>query len=247
MNTQQGMKFSLGDLKDDLVAFFLNLIRGIRGEKPNPEQRMNAFDAKRIMEKYIPTFQKETNDITEQLINGTISSEQWYQAIKKELLNLYLTSASAGAGNVRNLEPDTMKEISKKLREQDKYLRKFKDQLDRQLRENQKLEKDKILRRLMLYSPTATEIVERSANRNIGRPSLPFYPKQKTICKNNCKCNWRWVDIDAQKGDWDVFWDLTDEAEHCETCLRRAEKCNPIKIRDFKIISKLDKNYLTVR
>jgi len=55
-------------------------------------------------------------------------------------------------------------------------------------------------------------------------------------CGQNDRCSLRIQWVDKSKGDADVYWVLEPGAEHCQTCAVRAEKWNPLVIRDWKLV-----------
>lgn len=65
-------------------------------------------------------------------------------------------------------------------------------------------------------------------------PTLPIYPGDRRLaCNGFCKC-----ELEVQRvgtADWDVYWVLNFEAEHCEDCLNLAAEWNPLRIRDGRI------------
>lgn len=59
---------------------------------------------------------------------------------------------------------------------------------------------------------------------------LPAMPAENTTCLSNCKCRWHVITIDADKGDYDAYWQRHAE-DSCQTCLQRAAEWNPVRIR----------------
>lgn len=69
----------------------------------------------------------------------------------------------------------------------------------------------------------------------LGLP-LPAYPGDGTSqCGQNCKCRWVIQVLDQDKGDFDCYW-KEGVAEHCQTCIERANSWNPIRVRDWRLI-----------
>jgi hypothetical protein len=48
---------------------------------------------------------------------------------------------------------------------------------------------------------------------------------------SNCKCAWEIETLDKEKGNFNGTWVLDGQAQHCQTCLTRAEQWNPVRIR----------------
>lgn len=84
----------------------------------------------------------------------------------------------------------------------------------------------------MYVNSAGAEFWEGYVYRQAGRfLPLPAVPKDGTsICLSNCRCGLRIVVVDAERGDYDVYWEL-NPAEHCQTCIERAAQWNPLQIR----------------
>ena len=73
----------------------------------------------------------------------------------------------------------------------------------------------------------------------VDLPTLPIYPQDRRLdCSHTfpaCKCH---LDIRYLfgAGNYDVYWRMTPEAEHCDDCLRLAATWNPLQIRSNAII-----------
>jgi hypothetical protein len=90
--------------------------------------------------------------------------------------------------------------------------------------------------RAEMYAQSITEAYWRGINRE--RPELPDYPGSgNTECLTRCRCEWLWDMEDPDNGNWDVTWRLGIAEESCPTCLARAARWNPLKIRDWEIIN----------
>jgi len=60
---------------------------------------------------------------------------------------------------------------------------------------------------------------------------LPSVPGSgDTQCLTNCKCFLEVKNYNAEKGNADVYWRLS-QVEHCQTCVQRATEWNPLKVR----------------
>ena len=53
-------------------------------------------------------------------------------------------------------------------------------------------------------------------------------------CLTHCRCDWVIHVIDEAAGDADAFW-MLGPVEHCQTCLERARRWNPLQIRGWKL------------
>jgi len=88
------------------------------------------------------------------------------------------------------------------------------------------LHEAQILARSDLYTASARQAFERANMRAHGIPELPAQPGDgSTICKTRDRCHWEYEQVE---GGWNCTWVLDPAAEHCETCLERAEEWNPL-------------------
>ena len=147
-----------------------------------------------------------------------------------------ITSAAIGAGGLGMLSRDDIAKVDRAVQKQSKFLDNFASQIERTPPGD--LRFGKLKKRTVQYFGSARPILEQTIARVGGRPELPFNPAEATDCGVNCYCAWRWKVLDAEKGDYDVFWVLSD-ADHCVTCNTRAATCNPLKIRGGVIMTDL--------
>lgn len=98
--------------------------------------------------------------------------------------------------------------------------------------------------RARLYARSIGETAERASLAIQGVPELPFYPKQDTVCRRNCRCSWeirrtgtfRALGRVFNRGNFDCFWRLA-AVEHCPTCQARARAANPLQVRRGEIVN----------
>lgn len=89
--------------------------------------------------------------------------------------------------------------------------------------------------RSQMYLPTQLSTINEMTA--VDLPTLPIYPQDsRLICQHWCKCH---LDIRYLFGDgnYDVYWRMTPEAEHCDDCLRLAATWNPLQIRANVIVN----------
>jgi hypothetical protein len=66
-------------------------------------------------------------------------------------------------------------------------------------------------------------------------PTLPVYPGDRRLaCEGFCKCHLQVERIGS--ADWDVYWRLNYEAEHCVDCINLSAEWNPLRIRNGDIV-----------
>lgn len=228
--------FSIPDLFKKIASTVSSVLSGDRAQSVQ-----DADKIKNLLAKYKQSYEAYMKGITAKLLSGEIDAEKWRTAFIGELTNLLMTSTALSVGGVQNMTKQHLDLIDSTIQAQLPFIDRFMAKLERTPKE--KLTEAYVLNRASQYFGIATPVIEQATQISRGRIKLPFNPAQKTRCRNNCKCRWEWKDINPENGDWDVYWRL-GIAEHCETCLNRAKVCNPLKIRQFQIITKLDRREL---
>lgn len=223
-----------GDMGDELSEYFSNLAQQYMPDAPKRRQRVDSNKARQIAERFFADFEASAQQATDDLVAGSTDTHGWALAIEDALTDLYLNGAAAAAGYIGKLDGTMLDDVQNKLFEQEDYLESFRQDLENQ--DPATYDADKIMRRVMRYAPSSHEVVERSLNKSLGRPELPFYPKEGTLCRHNCKCAWTWTTIDSKNGDWDAYYATDPAFENCEVCLAREVFCNPLNIRRGEIL-----------
>ena len=227
-----------------LVEQLKEKISGLLRGAQNPVMRPPApakpkINIESVVAKAQRVYKEKSAALAKRLVAGELTVEQWRQDMMRAIRDLHFTAAVAGAGGIGYLTPEAISAIDAKVREQGTYLNNWANQLTSQ----QQLSEGQIVTRAHLYSGASSALANETADTvTYGRfPKLPCYPVDgHTLCRGNCKCkDWRWDILDAEKGDADVYWQLSP-AEHCDTCLYRAQVFNPLKIREFKIVTEYD-------
>lgn len=163
--------------------------------------------------------------ITRQYFEGDLNIDQWYEQSARTI-NANITAGRAlGVGGFDSLTAQDRTAIEMMTDEELRFLNKFRREID-----NGSVSEAQALARVQQYAGSAVVAGERGYQDAIGLPLLPAQPKVRTACHRNCKCRWRIVKLDGN-GNWDCYWQLSP-AEHCQTCLTRAERFNPLRIRN---------------
>jgi hypothetical protein len=92
--------------------------------------------------------------------------------------------------------------------------------------------------RAQKYGAAASESFEKGYSAEVGMPPniLPAYPGDgTTACMTRCKCRWAINILNKQNQDFDCTWTL-GVAEHCETCLERADAWVQLEIRNGVLV-----------
>ncbi len=177
-------------------------------------------------------FDAKASDLIDAIGNGSLNLRTFRARFLDALRKHLLTATLASLGNISRLGNSDIRRVDNELKTQARYLDNWLAQLERVPRENWSLPQMKI--RAKMYGAIGGRISQETIDKRVFKsfPNLPFYPAEKTLCKNNCKCHWQWNVLDAIKGDADVKWVL-GQADHCQSCVYRARDFNPLKIRGF--------------
>jgi hypothetical protein len=200
--------------------------------KPRTQEQREQIAAVEKMAKYRQVFNDRMADLGKRLADGEITPREFRAYALIEIRYSILTGAAIGAGGVGMLRPEDIQRVDAKVREQARYLDNWIAQLER----TDQRSAPTIITRAQMYGNAAEEFMHDTIDKSRYRdlPNMPFQPKDRTRCDGGCKCRWDWIILDREKGDADVYWRL-GEAEHCITCVRRADTFKPLRIRNFQI------------
>lgn len=229
-----------GEIEDEITEYFINLAKSYMPAEKQRRRNVGTNKARAIANQFVTDFEDSAINVTSDLIAGNTDTNGWFLGIQEALTNLYLNGAAAAAGYIGNIDGSMLKDVENKLFEQEEYLTRFKDDLDST--DPAEWDVNKIVNRVMMYAPSSVEVVEKGLNRALKRPELPFYPKQKSFCRHNCKCQWKWKTVNKARGDFEVYWELgaDPDLENCEICLARTAFCYPLTIIGGEIVTPTD-------
>ncbi len=230
----QAVKQDGGNMEDELAVYFENLAQSFMPTEKQRRRNVGSNKARDIATRFVAEFQQEAETATQDLVAGNTDTDGWFLAVESALTDLYLNGAAAAAGYIGKIEGSMLDDVESKVVEQEQYLERFKGDLDKL--DPSEYDAGKIMKRVMLYAPSSVEVVEKSLNRALKRPELPFYPKQGSYCRHNCGCQWKWKTLNKSKGSFEVTWVLDPNLENCEICLARAAFCAPLIIEGGIIV-----------
>lgn len=209
-----------------------------RGKRPDPEAEARARQAAAAekIARYRDEFNKRVTELGMQLGAKEITPQEFRAKMLIEIRFNLITAAAAAAGSIGSLTPADLQRVDAKVLEQTRYLDNWVAQIERQ--PDKEWSGAALGNRARMYAGTAEALAAETVDKNVHAefPNLPFYPAQKTSCRNNCKCGWEWRMVDRDKGNADVYWRL-GRAEHCKQCLARAAAFAPLQIRNWKIVN----------
>lgn len=168
-------------------------------------------------------YNQEVGALMARLESGEVSSAYW-RAEMEAMLARYSQAARMLGSGAAKLFPQDVTAIRAWLEEQFGYL----DGFETVIQTAGSVYSPAWLPRAEMYG--ASTVVEYWEGKT-GNLPLPAMPGQGSQCLSNCKCSWDIQWIDKKKGDADCYWKL-HPAEHCQTCLTRAEMWNPVRIRN---------------
>lgn len=181
-------------------------------------------------------FNLTIDDLSQRLVSGSISPDEWFTEFMQANRRVQLQAASASVGGRNNLGSQQIQAAQARLAEQRFYADGFRDRLQDIVDSSDlELRLKPITSTSRMYGNSSNMTYEVGFQLAIGIPILPAQPGVRTKCKTNCKCRWIPRKLEGG-GNWDFFWRLAP-AEHCPTCLARARLFNPLKIRNYRIIT----------
>lgn len=168
--------------------------------------------------------QADMDALSSQLANGELSVDDWYAAMRDQVRRAHGAYYRMGRGT--NLTPQDMARLNERLARQYEFLDGWRDELA-----GGDMRSEAAIRaRARMYLDAGNASLQDGRGAAIGLPPLPAVPGDgTTVCRTNCKCTWRIVQLDGA-GNYDCYWRLRP-AEHCPTCEARAVAWSPIRAR----------------
>ena len=155
------------------------------------------------------------------LVNGDVTLGAWQRDFRQQIKDEYIRQYGLGIGGVDQMTAVDRGSIGGMLAEQYRYL----DRLVAQTAAGE-VSPARLIQRSMMYLNSSREALFRAMGRarGIETGEAPAHPGDgSTQCLTNCLCAW----VYQRRGnEWNLFWTLSP-AEHCPTCLERAEIWNP--------------------
>ncbi len=206
------------------------------GPDPETEAQQRQQAAQEKIARYRQEFDRRVTELGKQLGDRKITPQEFRAQMLIEIRFNLITAAAAAAGSVGSLTPADLQRVDAKVREQTRYLDNWIAQIERQ--PQKEWSGDALGVRARMYGGSAEALASETIDKNVHGefPNLPFYPKQRTACRANCKCRWEWRNVDREKGNADVYW-LLGRAEHCKQCIARAEAFSPLQIRNWNFVN----------
>ena len=189
----------------------LNQQQPVAGQQP--VTRLPRIDSRQLRA-LGETFGQRLDLLADDLASGSLSADQWHEAMRREINIIHQVYAQTGGGSASQARIDAQLEF-----------------LDGFRADVEGMSPEQVKRRSRLYIGSGQASLQEAATASIGLPVLPAYPKDgSTECLGNCRCFWDIRPLEGS-GNWDAVWTLRP-AEHCATCVTRASLWSPIAIRN---------------
>lgn len=198
-----------------------------------PEQQgttsQDIAQALRNKAAYPPALQKVLDEATRaidtataDLQSGKLTVDAWQAQVDGILQEFHRKAYEAGA-KTSDLNDAQKRLIDLQVQDQREYLDNFAGDI-----RNSKEWQPEWNGRASMYAQSVGASYWNGRTKDVALPAQP--QDGTTQCLTNCKCRWVLKAVDAEAGDYDAFWTL-GAADHCQTCLERADQWNPLKIR----------------
>lgn len=203
-----------------------------------PDPMKNADDRRRYANALRLASEQRMEALTQQLVDGQISLQDWQLAMREELRRSALEQFVTGKGGLATeVNTSDYLALGPELRRQYKYLARFARVIDAASQQGKPL--TFAVERSKLYARSTQAIFWKSAI----PVQLPQYPRDgQTVCRGNCKCRLRIqyeYDEDGRQVAVLVWWQLSP-AEHCEDCLDLARSWNPLRLETGEDVQEAD-------
>lgn len=176
-----------------------------------------------IIDKYYNVVDKFGADSTQALVARSLTGADYARALR----DLH-TQAAVMASDAGNLTDDARSVLDDIIAQDTDYGAGFIDDLPN-------LSRGQAMARAQMYVNTQRNTINEILALEV--PTLPIYPQDDRLeCTYHCKCR---LDIRFLfgRGNFDIYWVMDVEAEHCESCIALNQEWNPLKIRKGQILS----------
>lgn len=169
----------------------------------------------------IDDFTVRVDTLMDRLERGAITVTQWQDEMNR-LVARYSTAAAFAGWDGTNIPDPGLVAVMQDVQVQMRFLGDFALVMQ---------DADEFMpgwrERARMYARSIKTPYWRGATRFLP---LPFMPAEGTQCLTNCKCSWVIVTVNEEQGDYDCYWRLGANENHCQTCPERAAG-SPYRIR----------------
>ena len=177
----------------------------------------------RLRDDLIDEMRDTFSSLTDDLINGRITVQEWLLDMRKRVRNVNSAEYMLARGGRNAMFQTDLDALSEIIKEQFDYLQKFGEEV-----RTGKLSANQITARSEMYIESATAAHEKgkAASFDIELPEYPADGNQ--ICHARCRCRW---EIDEKKDTIEAYWLMNVAAKHCDSCLSNAARWAPYTIQ----------------
>lgn len=178
----------------------------------------------------IKDFTEDISGVASRYNAGGMQVGNWYEEMAKLIAQYTIAAYTNGRRQGWAELPETERDqVWALIEHQLGFLETFADQL-----ETRYVDKPAALEaRMKLYAPSIKGAWWEAET--YGLP-LPAQPGDGTSqCLGHCHCQWRIEPV--ADGSYDCYWELGVGEEHCQTCVARAARWNPLRIRDGVLVA----------
>lgn len=182
----------------------------------------------------IAEMQDDVTTIWQGLQGGQLSVDRWQETQARSLL-VFHTAAYMMGRDKRTLTDRERTRLAEWVGDQVTYLNGFADTIDAEW--NGSTLPPKWLARARSYAGAVRASYWKG--RTLGY-SLPAYPGDgSSECLGNCGCAWSLSVLDEEEGNINAWW-VRGKDDSCPTCIDRASRWAPLRIRGNEIRAWLD-------
>lgn len=199
-----------------------------RFRRQDNKRFIGPANMRELRDDYLGREEQINRELTQRLFNREITVGQWFEEAKANLLRVYSAQYMMAKGGRANMTPRDWGLVGATLRKQyTPFLRDFAQQIASGAFNEEQVAA--AASRLNLYTASSNQAFERGKVEAIAPGlNLPAMPGDGTsICRSRDLCEWIIEDGGAV---WLATWRLNPAAKHCETCLDRAARWNPLRI-----------------
>lgn len=204
--------------------------------------RLSRADKQRAANAIERLFNDGAESLNQALLDGSIGVDGWLAGMRKEVSAGHVSTYSAGrSGAWSSITFSEWGRLGQRIRRQNEFLKAFADDINKRGIDN--LTIAYLNNRTGLYGSNFRESLEAGIARDRGLdPSvLPAIPGDgSTRCLVRCKC--RWTIRPRGRDRYSVSWRL-GRAEHCQTCLDRADDWVNLQVEKGRMISSVIPHY----
>jgi len=197
-----------------------------------PRQPPSLAEKERAALKAQAEARERMRRLIEALLAGSLLLTAWRLRMRTEIRRLHFAIVIIAGGDLDN-DPELRRRVLLEVEQQMRYLERWVMQL--QAKELTPELEAAMTNRASLYAVSALRSFEIGHTRSLGLPFMPFYPKDRTLCKMGCCCRWRYEQVRGN-GNWNCYWELDPLCDHCGTCLARERVCYPLQVRGGVIL-----------